>query len=120
MILLGPEVGYHFIQVITLGMYSTYSIIHTCFPFFFIVIVCTVRVLVCGYSYACAKGKFHRKKTPICVWVHRRNRVASTTPSHLHVQSLLHVEERSSIHHDNGRGPPRPHTVQERSCWCHT
>ncbi len=66
------------------------------------------------------RGKFHRKKTHVCVWVHLRNRVASTTSSHPHAQSLLHVKERSVIHHDDGRGPPRPRTVQERSSWCHT
>jgi len=47
------------------------------------------------------------------VWVHLRNRVASTTPSHPHAQSLLHVEERSAIHHDDGRGPPRPPTYKK-------
>jgi len=65
------------------------------------------------------RGKFHRKKTLVCVWVHLKNRVASTTLSHPHAQSLLHIEERSAIHHDDGRGPPRPRTVQERSSWCH-
>ncbi len=54
------------------------------------------------------------------MWVHLKNRVASTTPSHPHAQSLLHAEERSVIHHDDERGPPCPRTVQERSSWCHT
>jgi len=54
------------------------------------------------------------------VWVHLRNRVASTTPSHPHAQSLFHAKERSAIHHDDGRGLLRPRTVQERSSWCHT
>ncbi len=65
-------------------------------------------------------GEVPQKKTHVCVWVHLRNRVASTTPSHPHAQSLLHAEERSAIHHDDGRGPPRPRTIQERSSWCHT
>ncbi len=92
MILLGPKVGYHFIQVITLGRYNTYSIIHTRFPFFYCYRL-TVRALVRGCLYPRAGGSSTEKK-PLFACGPTSGTTLQVPPHHILVRKVFSMSKK--------------------------